>query len=103
MPNFTFASIAHPDKSGYKFDSSNWDNKGVCRKFVYFETYGDGSIQHAPDRGVTWDMLTDYLQSLGAAMLVNAELVEAAEYEFTHEMDAETIAFAASVVYKESD
>ena len=104
MPCITFPSIAHPEKYGYKFDSSNWDSKGgVSRKFVYFETYGDGSIQHAPDRPITWELLTDYLQSLGAAMLSNAELVEAADYELHEIIDAESIAFAASVVYKESD
>jgi hypothetical protein len=104
MPVFTFASIAHSDKYGYKFDSSNWDTKsGVSRKFLVFETYGDGSIQHSNDRAVTWDLLTDYLQSLGAAMLTNAELVEAADYEMSQGPDADELAFAASVVYKESD
>jgi hypothetical protein len=104
MPCFAFASISHPDKYGYKFDSSNWSsNSGVSRKFLYFETYGDGSIQHAPDRPITWELLTDYLQSLGAAMLSNAELVEAAEHEVSQTPDADDLAFAASVVFKESD
>lgn len=104
MALYTFASIAHPDKYGYKFDSSCYDGTSITsRKFRVFETYGDGMIQHSNDRSVSWELLTDYLQSLAAAMLTNEEMAENLAFYLSEIPNPEEIAFAASVVFKESD
>jgi len=107
MPHFKFASIAHSSKYGYAFDSSSYSNSESHSEshpnFRQFETYGDGLTQHSGDWSVTLEYLTDYLQSLGAAMLTNEELTDAVSFLVTRHPDADKIAFAASVVYKDSD
>jgi hypothetical protein len=107
MASFTFASIAHPEKYGYKFDSSTWMSNSTQSETNYhfrqFETYGHGLVQHSGDWSVTFEYLTDYLASLAAAMLGNAELTRTAAFVLRERPRTELIAFAASVVWKESD
>lgn len=105
MSFFKFASLAHPAKYGYAFDTSAYSSN--CETHYYFrqfETYGDGLVQHSGDWGVTFEYLADYCASLAAAMLDNPELVAAAGYVFGSDSDdAANIAFAAGVAWRESD
>jgi len=104
MSIFKFASLAHPEKYGYALDTSAWGSSSETHSYYrQFETYGDGLIQHSGDWSVTFDFLTDYLASLAVAMMANDELVEAADYSFRRGASAELIAFAAGVVWRESD
>ena len=104
MALFKFASLAHPSKYGYAFDTSAYSSSSETHYyFRQFETYGDGLIQHSGDWGVTFEYLADYCASLANAMLSNLDLVRAAGYAFRPNVDSETLAFAASVVWKESD
>jgi len=102
---FKFASVAHPQKYGYAFDRSVWSVKSTetNQYFRQFETYGDGLTQHSGDWNVTFDFLTDYLASLAVAMMANDELARTAAYSLRHDTTADRIAFAASVVWRESD
>ena len=102
MALFNFASLAHPSKYGYAFDTSAYSSS--CETHYYFrqfETYGDGLIQHSGDWGVTFEYLADYCASLAEAMLSNPDLVKAAGYAFRSNVDSDTLEFAASVVYDE--
>lgn len=99
----TFPSIAHSSKYGYAYDSSAWSGTETNSSFRMFETMGDGLTQHSNDWGVTFEYLSDYLQSLGAAMLSNDELTTAVSYVVLRKPDTEKIEFAASVVWKDSD
>lgn len=103
MSHFRFPSIAHSAKYGYAFDSGAWNGTETNSSFRQYETFGDGLTQHSGDWSVTWEYLTDYLQSLGAAMLTNEELTEAVSFIVSRRPDPDRIAFAASVVWKESD
>lgn len=102
-----FASLAHPEKFGYAFDTTAWSRAGSTSEthnyFRQYETYGDGLTQHSGDWSVTFDYLTDYLASLAVAMMANNELASAAAYTIRHDARESAIAFAASVVYRESD
>lgn len=104
MSHFRFPSIAHPAKYGYAFDSSAWNGGSDSNpSFRQYETYGDGLTQHSGDWSVTLEYLADYLYSLGAAMQTNDELTDAVSFVITRQPDSDRIAFAASVVWKESD
>lgn len=104
MSVFKFASLAHPDKYGYAFDRSAWSSSTETNSsYRQYETYGDGLTQHSNDWPVLFDNLTDYLASLAVAMLANNELVEAANFSLRRAVGADKIAFAAGVVWKETD
>jgi hypothetical protein len=103
MALFKFPSIAH-SKYGYSFDTSAWaSHSETSGYFQQFETFGDGLIQHSGSWSVTFDFLTDYLASIAEAMLSNPELIAAVGSMFREYPNVETIAFAASVVWRESD
>jgi len=104
MSLFQFPSIAHPQKYGYAFDTSAWSSSSeTSGYFRQFETYGDGLVRHSCDWTVTFDYLTDYLASMAEAMLASPELIGAVGSMFRSPVDEETMAFAASVVFRESD
>jgi hypothetical protein len=60
-------------------------------------------IQHAATRPVPVENVADYLYSLALAMLKDDELAATAAYTLMSSPSDETIAFAASVVWRESD
>lgn len=122
----TFPSLMNPTTHAYRFDSSAWkrDNAGVEAKFRMFQTYGDGMVQHSNDWAITYDYLGDYCASLAAYMLTHRptahavnvedpdlsdhersmkELYRAIGYIVLERPRLESIEFAASVVWKESD
>jgi hypothetical protein len=104
MALFKFPSIAHSAKYGYSYDTGAWSSHSeTSGYFQQFETYGDGLIQHSGSWSVTFDFLTDYLASIAEAMLSNPELIAAVGSMFRAYPDTEAIAFAASVVWRESD
>lgn len=99
-----FASIAHPEKYAYAYDSSVYDYKSVVfDRFRQFETYGDGLTQHSGDWSVQIEFLADYLMSLAAVMVEDGELATEAGYRLNDKPRREFIEFAATVVWKESD
>ena len=99
-----FASLAHPEKFGYAFDSEAYDYKTSHPShdhFRMFETYNDGLTQHSHDWTVDRDHLADFLYSLAAQCMENGELAEKVYHAVSHRPCEENIAFAASVIYKE--
>lgn len=103
MSRFVFASIAHPEKYGYAFDSDSYSGNTVYSCFRMFETMGDGLTQHSGDWSVTWEYVIDYLYSLASAMQTDDDLIAATAYAVTRKPLTEAIEFAASVVWKDSD
>ena len=96
-----FASIQHSEKYGYSYDSESWSsNAQVHVHFRMFETYGDGLCQHSGDWAITREWFADYMISLAAAMLQDAELANELVWMLSRRPAAADIAFAASVVFK---
>ncbi len=97
-----FASIAHPDKYGYTYDSDKWEYRAtpfLSATFRMFETYGDGMCQHSTDFPVTEDYAIDYLFSLAAVLIEDEELADRLVYEFHQTISIDALKFAASLVY----
>jgi hypothetical protein len=104
MSRYKFKSLAHPNKYGYAYDQSSYSSSSeTSGYFRQFETYGDGLTQHSGDWSVTFEYLTDFLGSLAAAMLDDAPLAERVGSALRSHSYADAIAFAASVVWRESD
>jgi hypothetical protein len=108
-----FVSLKEPSKYGYIYDSEAWDtNTRFClsRHFQQCETYGDvhengNYTQHSPEWTVQADFLADYLASLATYILAHPgeetdKLIHHVSYEITRRPSDESIAFAASVVFK---
>lgn len=99
-----FKSFKQPDKYGYSYDTDAWDTRAqVSASFQQFQTFGDGLTQHSREYPITRDYMGDYLASLAVAMQTDSELVNAVSYTLTSGPRAGYIAFAASVIYKDSD
>jgi len=111
-----FASIEHPDKYGYVFDSDAWETGRIDRynlnyKFRMFETYGHGLVQHSSDWPVQPEFLTDYLFSLAELLLAEGlgnydeerTLGDAVHYIVNDRPSEKQIAFARSIVWKEPE
>jgi hypothetical protein len=96
-----FASIAHPDKYGYAYDSEQYKGGELSPRFRQFETYGDRNIQHSGDWAITLDFAIDYLNSLTVAMLDDEELCDAMSYPLNHRPSTEDLKFSASLKYNE--
>ncbi len=104
MAYHRFPSLAHPTKYAYAFDTSAYSSSSeTCGYFRQFETYGDGLTQHGGDWSVMFAHLTDFLASLAEAMLSNPELIRAVGGILNPYPHVESIEFAASVVFRESD
>jgi hypothetical protein len=105
-----FASVQHPDKYGYAFDSEAWSSRGaeVSQYFQMFETYNDGLCQHSSAWPITREFMADYMASLATVLMTidpreedNAgNLIQRLSYDFTRTPRAGAIEFAASVVFK---
>ena len=99
-----FASLQHPEQYGYAYDSEAFDsNAEVDWHMRMFHTYGDGLCQHSGDWPIATQFMPDYLASLAKAMLEDTELVERSTFDFCRVPTNKTIAFCASVKWKESD
>lgn len=101
-----FKSFKQPDKYGYSYDTDAWTSRAeVSSAFRIFETYGDGLTQHSGDWPITKDFLPDYLASLAVAMSEPDpdELIQSVGYTLSRGPSDEEIAFAAGVIWKESD
>lgn len=101
-----FPSLKQPMEIGFAYDTDAWSNRtpDVHYHFRAFQTYGDGLIQHSNDWPVTREQFADYVASFAKAMLADEELIGTAFYAVGRgRVDDKAIAFAASVVYKESD
>lgn len=101
-----FPSLAS-DQYAYCFDSES-DFSGHAREvsshFKMFQTLGDGMTAHSPAWPITRENMVDYLFSLAAAMLDDADLRSAASYEIRAVgIEADSIEFARTVLYKEID
>jgi len=105
----TFASIADSDKVAYQYDSDAYSrNPLVNSEFRLYETLGDGMIAHTPSMDIAPERLTDYLQSALRFMFAEDQTKDST---LTYHMSCasrrgpcdEVIAFAASIVAKESD
>lgn len=105
----TFASIADSDKVAYQYDSDAYSrNPLVNSEFRLYETLGDGMIAHTPSMDIAPERLTDYLQSALRFMFAEDQTKEST---LTYQMSIasrrgpcdEVIAFAASIVAKDSD
>lgn len=99
-----FASLQHPEKYAYVFDSNAYNSHyEVCEKFLMYETYGDGLTAHSRDWPITREFMADYLASLATAILADTsdELVKAVSWNVRHAIPSrDQIEFAASIVYK---
>jgi hypothetical protein len=102
-----FRSLQHPKEYAYGFSPDAWDSKAIIdARLRMFSTYGDGLTQHSGDWSVQIDFLTDYLASLATAMIelpASDKLIQDCTYAITRSPSVDRIAFAASVIYKESD
>lgn len=100
-----FASIAHPEKLVYVYDSSvNYDGRyAISTRLRYYETLGDGTTQHTPTMPIHLQLLADCLFSLAQAMLTNGELADAA-YELRSGLASDRdLEFAFSVKYRDTN
>ena len=99
-----FESISHSDTHGYAYDTDGWSSDAQLHtNFRMFQTYGDGLCQHSSDWPVTKEFTADYLLSLAAAMLADVELADYLLYRVSDKPSDDSIAFAASVVFKAID
>jgi hypothetical protein len=100
-----FASIGHPAKYGYAYDSSPTyrNNVVVDSHFEQFETYGDGLCQHSGSWSVGTEYIADYFLSLAVAMLAaeDTTLVEEVSYIVGRRPADSSIEFAKSVIFNE--
>ena len=91
-----FASIAHPEKYTYLYDSEAWDT--VARVNMHMRMFDT----HGRITPIGEEFAADYLTSLVAAMLAvrgfgDTELAEEVAWRFPTAPNAELIAFACSV------
>jgi hypothetical protein len=99
-----FPSLQHPDKYAYKYDSHPDGYQGTVHcNFRVYETFGDGQCQHSPDWPIARNLMADYLASLATVMLEDTQLIDNTHYLIDCGPNQNQIAFAASVVHKESD
>ncbi len=99
-----FPSLQNPDKYAYKYDSQPDGYQGTVHcNFRVYETYGDGQCQHSPDWPIARNLMADYLASLATAMLEDTELIDNTHYLIDCGPNDAQIAFAASVIHKDSD
>jgi hypothetical protein len=105
-----FASLAHGERYSYSFDSDVFRYTSGFKiedKFRMYESLGHGLTQHSNDWPVTAEFLTDYFYSLGTEMLKESDdredFIRAVGYQMSREPQKETIEFAASVIFNESD
>jgi hypothetical protein len=101
-----FASIEHPEKYGYAYDSECWNRSEhvfLNRKFRMFETYGDGLCRHSDDWSVSEDFATDYMNSLALAMIEDEELCKELYFTLGQKPADCKMVFAASLIYGEKD
>jgi hypothetical protein len=71
MNSFRFASVGSPDKRGYVVDSTSRyevTRNGVCSWAKYYDTLGDGNVQHSAATPFPVDMLPDFLASLAVCL-----------------------------------
>jgi hypothetical protein len=95
-----FLSLREPAKYGYAYDSDCYDGKAFFSShFRQFQTYGDGLTQHTRDWPVQVEFLADYLASLAAMMMDDAELCNNVRFEFP-QPHAKDIEFTASIIFK---
>lgn len=105
----TFPSIASSNQIAYQYDSDAYSRSPlVCSQFRLYETMGDGMIAHTPSLDIAPERLTDYLHSALQFMFSEKQsdettLSERMCREVMRGPCTELIAFAASIVSKESD
>lgn len=100
----TFASLEHPAKFGYAYDTDHWSmNAPVDTKFRQFQTFNDGLCQHSGDYPITIEYMADYLAALAAVMLTDEALTKELQYLFTRGPAKDDMEFCASVIFKPAD
>ncbi len=99
---YKFPSLAFSDKYGYRFDTSHTARSPqVHEAMVFFETYGDGMVQHAYEQSIIPELAADYFASLAAWLIANPDDVDKVRFSIPNFSGAEKdFAFAASVIYK---
>lgn len=102
-----FASLYDPSNHAFSYDSEAWNsNAEVNAHFRMYQTYNDGLTQHSTDWAITKEHLLDYLASISVYMLAHPEdeeMVQHMSMIMARRPDVKEIAFAHSVVWKESD
>jgi hypothetical protein len=102
-----FASAYNPTTHAFSYDSETWTSKAeVNSSFRMYQTYSDGICQHSGDWSITKEFLLDYLASAAVYMLAHPEDEEMIQHITQCVMRRpadKSIAFAHSVVFKESD
>lgn len=92
MGSIRFPSIGHSEKFGYLIHSSyydrnhNWRTNGagwIAPFATYYETYGDGNVQHSPDIAIPVSMFSDWCASL-ASFLIDPANQDALEIVVSH-------------------
>jgi hypothetical protein len=71
MNYFTFLSKIKPNEIGYKVIADtefDYRFRGACRWATFFQTYGDGSVQHSSETPFARELLPDFLGSLAIAL-----------------------------------
>ncbi len=67
MNYFTFRSRKAPTEFGYRVSRDtefDYRFRGVCRWATFYQTYGDGDVQHSKEVPFSTEMLEDFLGSL---------------------------------------
>ena len=71
MNFFTFLSKTRPAEIGYMVSNDTefaYNFRGCCRWAKFFQTYGDGQVQHSAETPFAREMLPDFLGSLACAL-----------------------------------
>jgi hypothetical protein len=96
-----FASLQHPDKYGYAYDTDSWTSMAtVDTHFRQYQTFGDGQCQHSGDSAITVEFMADYLASLAVVMLTDEVLTKELRYLFSGGPSVSSLEFCASVIFK---
>lgn len=97
-----FPSLAQPAKLAYVYDIGHHTGGAISSHMRFYETYGDGMVQHSETAPISLGMLTDYLFSLAQAMQADTTLIESCGHELRAGVATNAdIEFAFSVIYKE--
>jgi len=114
MERLIFPSLAKPEKTGYMWIKDGWDvswrfdrhRDTLIDNACWFDTYGDGMVQHSHEAPLARSEALDYVASLASALVANhsEDALACVEHNWPHpkqQIGRDLIVFAQGLRYKE--